>query len=483
MPKNFSAIFILLVLIFNVGACGCGIALSPPAIFNNLKEANAFLVVDVQPDKSFSLNPYLRFVSVDKPENVTLVFPMKALPKDFKADRLTLSEFLKNQGIDRYNQIKETQSFDGFKKKFSESNKPLLALYLMGLGGAVLLIAPAAIFLLGGTVGSANKGALAHYEFEGGTLDIYDASAQGTFQELVDRLGFKSEGKVAELVEKYKDYYVAVLDLNVPSALPPDVMDYFGKNCPNYYANAKAALKEAGVVDTRKLGVKILSYEFEKVGRSKLTLESVSAFKAILGSDDKVCQALTRIYVQNAAGAVDSYREPSINEPKGLLLSMKFSPTDPIFYPVSVVESYNYPVSQQQYFVKVPKELEFQFSSSYAMQTALVDGARWYEIKNTKQDLEGKAASAGMGTNFDDSMLMLTNFLYLNAIYVSIFVYLLTLIGFYLYLRKIGSKVKVWALLLGGAFYFASELNKSGNKGALRYVLAAFAIWLLLAIL
>jgi len=454
-------------------ACGCGMALAPSKVFNSLKESNAYLVVDVKDDNSFTLRPFFRFVSLEKPENVTMVFPLKSLPKDFKAEKKTLSEFKLGEGFDEYDKAHDQQDIGKLLQRIGAGSVIGLPLYAIGIGGSfVIALFGTFVGFIGG-IGSFGSGAVAHYDFEGGSMDIYDASSNSTLTELVTKLGFESEGKVKELVEKYKDYYVAVLTIDVQTPLPEGVMANYISQCPAQYEAAKAALKSDEEVDLKKLGL----YRYSNYAHNMPYI--IDSVGSTLSTDD--CNFLSVALIDQAVGGLNEYRQT--DQMKGILLSMGFSPTDTLFYPVSIVDTYNYPVAKQKYFVKMPTGKEFQFESSWATATALTSDTRWYEITNTNQDLQGKVAPAGIGTAISD--LGIKGIQELNKwvwLIVALF-YIASLALVRMLLDK--SESPNWntlKLFAFGAIVLAVILwNKDRQKA--KWVAAGIAVWVALAAL
>ncbi|MFH1107103.1 MAG: hypothetical protein V1787_04365 [Candidatus Micrarchaeota archaeon] len=470
--------FLALAVFFSlVSACGCGIALGPPEVFNNLKEPNAVLLVDVNEDGTFHMKPFFRFVSLDEPRNVTLVFPMKALPKYFKAERTTLRDFVNKEDLSSFDVARERQSPAGVAGMVAKDAKyfaPFAAVGVVGTIGIGALMFFPLIILRSSVMGAANNqigamtketGIISHYEFEGGSLDIFDASSNATMAEIASRLGYQYDPKLAALIDKYRNHFVSVLNLGIETPLPPDRMAYFRNSCPYWHNLAKQALKEKKI-------------DFAALGLSR------PGYYGGSGANTNDCKTLASLFIQGAAGD-DSYTGYSVNRyevypraggaPKGVLLDMGFEADDPIFYPVSVVESYNYPVAQQQYLVRVGKDREFSFTSSQASATALVGGMRWYEITSTAEDLEGTVVPAGAKTGLDDWLLMAWQTAYYNAIWIALALYLALVVAAWALLRQRFPEISLPLLVGGGAIYAAYKLWGKDRNAAIILAVAAVA--------
>ncbi|MFH1199673.1 MAG: hypothetical protein V1708_01250 [Candidatus Micrarchaeota archaeon] len=472
----------LMLILPDILACGCGIALGPPEVFNNLKEPNTVLLVDINEDGSYHMKPFFRFISLDQPQNVTLVFPMKALPKSFKAEKTTLSEFTDREDLRSFNAAKLRQSLEGAAGKLREDSRyfaPFAAIGVVGtIALGVLLFLPFVV-LRGSVLGSANQmlagsrdtGIISHYEFEGGSLDIFDASSNSTMDEIASRLGYSYDGKLAALIEKYRNNFVSVLNIAVETPLPPERMAYFKNQCPYWHNMAKQALKEKKI-DFASLGLSgyypqySYSYGANSYGQGRND-----------ASNTNDCKSLAYTFITRAAGQGSSYSYyGSGSEPKGIMLDIGFEADDPIFYPVSVVESYNYPVAQQQYLVRVGKDKEFRFTSSQASSTALVGGMRWYEITSTAADLEGTVGPAGSKTGFDDSLLRMWQNAYYNSVWLALAAYLALIVIAWEALRRRAPQISLAGLFTGGAVYTAYKLWPKDKNAAIAFIAAAVAL-------
>ena len=284
------------------------------------------------------------------------------------------------------------------------------------------------------------------------------------------------------LINKYQDHYVAVLELNVETPLPTPVMNYFKKNCADLYYQAKGALKSSDNINLKNLGIMPkTSNQLEQLEIDANDPYFTTHLAESLGQKD-ACNVLAAAFISNAAGGGQVQNNPQPNEPKGVLLDMGFLPSDKIFYPVSVVETYNYPVGNQKYFVRTSMDKEFRFTSSYSAQTVVIDNQRWYHISSTTEDLEGNVMPTGPATSLNDAYLLTLAFLYQNAFYLTTILYLLSAILVWWHLRKEDSNLSILPFLLGGALALAFTLWTKNNSLA-KKVLAGILIWIVLSLI
>ena len=312
---------LMLILLFpqKAYACGCGIAITDMKVFNALKETQAYLLIDVKDKGSYDEMPFFRFVSMDKPYNVTIVFPMDQIPYDVQGKKMPAVEFLSSYGLsEAENNIKKQDVMEIVKNV----NGPL---FLTSNG--ILPMIPLLFFsgTMGARAGGVETNALAHFEFEGGSLDIYNVSSAQTLDEFVNSLGINVTDKVKDLVTKYNNYFVAVLRLQVPSLISEDKMNYLESCAPDVLEGIQNELSQSSETSYNELQSMIYRYpnNFDEQGNEYL-----------------------REYISAA-----TYTSGAVN---GTLVTMKFRNSNSFFYPTSIVNSYKYPIKDQKYYVKVP---------------------------------------------------------------------------------------------------------------------------------
>jgi hypothetical protein len=466
--KLLCLLVVILTLFFSVSAlaCGCGMALAPPEVFNSLKESQAYLIVDVHNQSSYTESPYFRFVSFDKEYDVKMVFPMKSLPVSVEGRKLSLEKFLDEEKISEF-QVEEKQQ--DFSKALENIRRPIIVPALISGGGFVgtfifgfFFIFTQSVMQASGAVDGAltNKGGLvAQYVFDGGTLDIYDVSSTDTLSQLVDKLGFTAEGEVKRLVDKYANYYVAVMTIHVPTVLPKEDLDFLSTNCKDQLEKTKALLQTKAKIEWKEIGID--PYD-------------VWAYRYI-DSEKKSCNA-------TIVDLVNSATNPS-SDVNGVMVSMSYNNSD-IFYPTSIVNSYAYPVSEQSYFVRTPYDLQFTPSSNVS-KTVLVGDKRWYVVTDTSTDLSGTINSASIETKASDSWLGFVKVLYNNSwiatiILILIFILVCALIAFVIFpksrLSIIDVMVFVWfGFIIGSIVAFL--------RGKRKVAVLLFVVWLILLLI
>ena len=459
----------LLILFFSVSAssCGCGMALAPPEIFNSLKESQAYLMVDITGANSYTESPYFRFVSFDKEYDVKMVFPMKSLPTNVEGKKLTLSKFLMEQGVNEFKSEEEKQDLS---KTIDKIRRPLVypagfaGLGVLGTIGASFVIISTASITADITGAMNNKGGLvASYTFDGGTLEIYDVSSKQTLSELVDKLGFTAEGEVKKLVDKYADYYVAVMTIHVPTVLPKEDLDFLDTNCKTQFEKAKLLLQTKPKIEWEELGL-------DPYDALVYTREYAYYSKDSPSCDEKIIEL-----VNNATN-------PS-SDVNGVFVSMSYNNAD-IFYPTSIVNSYAYPVSEQSYFVRTPKDLQFSPKSNVS-KTVLVGEKRWYVVTDTSIDLEGTIAPISGTTLLNDSFLGFVRLLNVNSVYATVFVLMLFLAAIVLFYFSLPSTERLGVIQIGVYVAFGMIIGSivAGLQGKKKIAIALFIAWIILLLI
>jgi hypothetical protein len=460
-------LFLILLFIPSVYACGCGLAISDIKVFNDLKETQAYLMIDVMDEFNYNEMPFFRMVSMDEPYNVTIVFPISGIPYDVQGRVITAEEFLEDYNVGEAEKYLEKQSFSGIVKKVREDFKENAGSAFMLANGFL------GLFLRGMSSGSfgAAKGAfapLAHYEFEGGSLDIYDVNSMATLEEFVRTVNITLTGEVKELVTKYKDYFVAVLYLNVPS-----VMNEFERlklrECPEA-DNVKKALQEK------------TEFSFDEI--SELTgLE-----KYYLRQYNYADEFDRDWYFQdNACGVVLArliYSVSRVNsKAEGTLVIMKFN-SNAFFYPTSIVNSYKYPITDEKYFIRTPRDLHVQLDTSDVDKIAAFDSERWYKVGSSEEDISGHIVKADKGVEFGDKMRAFNQNIYDKSGWIVFGLYMLiVLLPFIVYIQR-GSILTfqdgfrlMGLFLLGGFLLCTIAMYVVKRK---RLALASLSAWILI---
>lgn len=426
-------------------ACGCGIAISDSKVFSALKETQAYLLIDVKNKTSYTEMPFFRFISLDGPQNVDLVFPLRQIPDAVDGKKMSADDFLSQYGV---LQAEET----GINQRLSNVTKALSGNMLLGSNGVLVL--GMAAFSVGQLSGAAG-GPEAHFEFEGGTLDIYSVATARTLSEFVKTLNVSITDKVKELVARYQDYYVAVLKLKVPSAVAEADLAYLKSCTPNGLEKVNQKLTTQ------------TEFTYDEVGH--LTDEGLRG-----STCDQRGKKILADYISAA-----TYASGNV---EGTLVKMQFNNSNSFFYPTSVVSSYKYPIKDQRYYIKIPEQLQVKLSSSKIASTASVNGDRWYRIRSTEHDLQGTIMPASLATQLKDAwkkaLLMLFNYAGQVGFVVSLLALILPLAIFF---RKdnlgIGFIIGAIITWLAGGLLLTALL--SGIKHKSRLARTYFLIWAL----
>ena len=447
-------LLILSSLAQNAYACGCGIAITNMKVFNALKETQAYLLIDVKDKNTYDEMPFFRFISMDKPYDVSIVFPMDQIPYDVDGKKISALNFLNDYGISNAEYYIKRQDVTELAKNVNN-------IAFLGANGAIPLFT-IALFSFSAGFGAAGGmpqnrlSPIAHFEFEGGTLDIYNVSSAQTLDEFVKTVGIETEGKVKDLVNKYKDYYVAVLKIKVPSLVSEDKINYLENCAPQALETIRNELSQK-----------------TEISFNELMNSAMSAPNSCGGQGSEYL----REYVEAA-----TYMSQNVN---GTLVIMKFK-NDNFFYPTSIVNSYKYPIKDQKYFVKVPDNLHIELSSSTVSKIANFDYKRWYKIDSTQEDLKGKIVDSNYFVSLGDSSRNLIMELNDNPFWIIIISYILILVLPLIVFKK-SEKINykeigltVFAYLIGGLVLISIIFGvKKKKKIALIY----FAIWIIMLII
>ena len=484
----FISIVLTIILASITYACGCGLAISEMNVFNSLKETQAYLMIDIVDETTYSEMPFFRMISLDDPYNVTIVFPIDGIPYDVEGDSMSVGEFLQKYNISIAEESIEKQSFSGLVNKLGKDLKESSP-YVLGFASGGLFFGLGTIFtrstfgesqMVGRAIDKANLAPIAHFEFEGGSLDIYDINSMNTLKEFVETINITLTGKVEELITKYNDYYVAVLYLKVPSAVDKHTRDQL-KSCPERTEKVKQALQE-----TSKFNFDELS---ELTGiDDKYLLNRLMYFDPY--TDPTYLAEATKEYGECSVALVRFINSvTSVNENvNGTLVTMKFSGTNEFFYPTSIVNSYKYPITDQKYFIKAPSNLDIDLSSSVIDKKATLNDERWYKVTSTEEDIKGEILKASLGVRTKDKLRLLNQLIYNQSGWFILLFYLIIItLPFIYYFKKINEELKTNHIMAGIILFItvggiiSSIVIFSMRKW--KYALTILFVWVILLLL
>jgi hypothetical protein len=450
----FLCIFFFNASISKVSSCGCGLAIGDETVFNALKETQAYLLIDIKDKSTYSEMPFFRMVSMDDPHDVTIVFPIDGIPTNVEGKKMTSRNFLTKYKINRAEEYFVTQDFSEMIKIVSEDivlRSNSFSIYLNGFPGWI--VGAAFQSMLGGVASDfgGEPNSLAHFDFEGGQLDIYDASSKETLDSFIKSIDIKLTGEVSKLVEKYKDYYVAVLKLSVPSALDAESRQQL-KSCPEQTEKVKQALQE----------------------------KSEFSYSEIESLTSGTCQQPLRKLVSSVTNLDDNL--------EGTLVNMQFTGNSNFFYPTSIVNSYKYPVTDQKYFIKTPTDLDIKLLSSKSEQTASFDSERWHKITSTEEDIKGSIIKTGIITKVGDIKRAINQLFYdKSELIATLILLLLGILPFIYYRYKIEEKLTKGEIILSIILTFTAGLFVAFIvmlvKKKTKFALTLLFVWILFTII
>jgi hypothetical protein len=300
---------------------------------------------------------------------------------------------------------------------------------------------------------------IAHFEFEGGTLDIYNISSTGKLEEFVKTINIPLTGKVKELVTKYKDYYIAFLRLKVPSVINENDISFLENCMPD--------------------GLERIKDEFSKKTDFKFNEIYQLIDKEITKSScGERGRKILEEYIYFATHASEDV--------EGILVIMKFKDSNNFFYPISIVNSYKYPIKDQRYYIKFPDNLHIRLSSSKISKTANFEDKRWYKINLTKEDIKGEIVEANSFVKLQDTIRNFVLALYDNPTPVVIAIYVLIFVLPLILLRRIENLTKS-EIVLTIVMYLLGGLSASAivmfTKKKKKLAFSFLFIWILLLVI
>ncbi|NOZ82073.1 MAG: hypothetical protein GXO63_02895 [Candidatus Micrarchaeota archaeon] len=404
------AALILLFLLRPSYACGCGFALVSERLFESLEEPYSYLIVEGN-SNGYNITLFFRLISKTNKSVMPIVFPIKDIPSNVTGKTISRDKFLSESGLE------EVEKKEKEMLEYRSLLPTTVNLFVTGYLPFLMQGPPAEL------VGIAVS-PVARFKFEGGSLEIYNLSGGVTLDELVKSLNITVSGKVKKLVEKYRDYYVAVLRLEVPSVNYGSV----GKDLMACIPD-KASLARAYGGSLEENALKISDEEISK--NCPFTKEELE-------------EKLKRY--------INALRE--LRSLKGTAITISFENTTEFFYPISIVNSYNSSIKDERYYVKLPLDMDAESISPEPSKVIILDGYRWYKITNTTTDLSGKIVQADIKRKIDDTVLWILMFASTHKDVISYLLFILLGLVPVAVARRFNENIKITNILCIFFVYF-----------------------------
>lgn len=194
-----------------------------PEILEAVTEARQIAFIDVQDSQKMTLHLYLATISLDeKPHNLSIIIPLPSLPTKINGTRKEEAYFYGEHDILDLIERAENQNFKRAISNLFEDTRNILNYYtfssLLSLASLPLIYQSASYSSVSGGYyrailgkGGHGRGLVAHYVFEGMTIDIYELGTNETLSKFIAENNITSVDWLQEVLQKYGSYYVAVI--------------------------------------------------------------------------------------------------------------------------------------------------------------------------------------------------------------------------------------------------------------------------------
>jgi hypothetical protein len=218
----------------------------PEKVFSSIFESRQLAEVDLLNDSHERINLFLSVYSLDPGKNMSIVVPLRTMPAYVSGTPMKESDFRAEYNLDRTEDEVDRQdmdaAWDGLGDAVDGAWEAAFGSLVCSLPGEVLREeSPADLdgtpeFMLGGGMlsaggyDSAGPDEVAHYEFDGFSVDVLHVGAGGT---LADYLAL--EGRVVPEgmpVDRYDDDYVAVIEAETKPPIPQEEFDALREAAP-----------------------------------------------------------------------------------------------------------------------------------------------------------------------------------------------------------------------------------------------------------
>jgi hypothetical protein len=196
---------------------------------------------------------FLSIFSLDPRENLTVLVPFRQLPEEVYMEKGNDSDFLENHDYNRIIEESRKQDLARTSRRFSER----IGNSLLDLGTSAVTTPLGALSLYvartyhldsgngrgygemdaAGGGGSASKEEVeevSHYEFDGASVTVYSVSANATLDDFISVVDLGTLPKITrEVVEEYRDQFVAVIDSEPSPPIPAEDYDWLREVMPD----------------------------------------------------------------------------------------------------------------------------------------------------------------------------------------------------------------------------------------------------------
>ena len=247
--NSLAPVLLILLIIISLPVLADGIALPPPTIhtyeFHAIQEKQQYAVIEVLSNYFERINMFLSLSSLDsKPRNVTLIIPLKSVPTEVDASKISSKEFLEKYEFKEIEKQAKKQSLTTFVKNSSSITVEYLKNYMLSsLFTPLYFVIPrrgyfVPIPMLEIGASKARAGYLPEgvkyikkFEFEGGYMEIYKVESGASLEEFIKQYkGLEMPENLKKAIDNYKAYYIALLNLEIK---PIEKYNLLKKYAPN----------------------------------------------------------------------------------------------------------------------------------------------------------------------------------------------------------------------------------------------------------
>lgn len=211
-------LFVFIIPTFMQPVKGDGIPITKHDVYSTLRENRQLAYITVL-ENSEIIDLFLNVASLEPDENITIVVPLQTQPSEVAAEKMTDEEFMSNHNFDKIDEIyrKQTEGLGKLGEEIGYNMRWLGAGEVGGPAGFLLYYFWTMPF---GSVGGA--GGITHYEFEGVSVDIHSFNSSGSLKEFYESLNLTVPDNVDDVISKYQDYSIALINTTTKSPIPED---------------------------------------------------------------------------------------------------------------------------------------------------------------------------------------------------------------------------------------------------------------------
>ncbi len=411
--------FLLLMPVFSMPVSGDGCAITVVDGYSTLRENRQLAYVSVGENEE-TLSLFLSVVSLDPGRPLTIVVPLKTRPAALDVSNTSESQFMKAYNFYdiRREAVRQHEGLAQIGKDLSSAASPIAGVEIFG---APMLLYYSMMGMTASMGGDTYGNPYVHYGQPGLSVDVYSFNSSASLGEFYQSLNVSVPQNVGDILTKYQDYSVAVIN----TVTKPPIKESDFDNLTTAEPGVMADFKE--YVSTHSQ-ISVYGYSYFEDKELNSIIGRISDYELRSTFYDL-------IFATYGIGPANGFQ---------LLVDLPLANGNECYFPLGTSPSWNSITKTTVIFdLYDDKEANFNVPGKQVF----MDGRHYYiwdfENEAPDYDINGIQKEKGMGTSWAEFSAGMNGWAYDNSNKLAVLIMLLffTLIwasAFILYSRRVG---------------------------------------------